>query len=115
MRRILLEIADKLRALLPECAAEACDTVPRNADVCGCSELVGVEGSGFARAMIGQNFVAGRGEGRARARVSDDLIPAAVVCVEEDHLDIDRPLLRRRFRELHLTVLILPLRIFIRA
>jgi hypothetical protein len=69
---------------------------PENADGCGCSELVGVEGICFARAMVSQNLVAGRGERRTRARVADDLIPAAVVGVEKDHFDIDRSRLGRR-------------------
>src|SRR3954452_12281961 len=97
-----------LSALHPECAAAGCDSVPRNAAVCGCSELVGVEAGCFARAMVGKNFVAGGRESRTGSRVSDDLIPAPVVSIEKDYLDIDRPGFRRRLGQFHLTVLIFP-------
>ena len=72
----------------------------------GCSELVWVQGCCFTCPKVLKNLSGLSRKGWPGLRVSNDFVPAPIISVEEDYLDINRPGLWRRFHQAYLPVFI---------
>lgn len=82
---------------------------PKSEDVFGCSELVGVQGRCFTCPIVMKNLIGFSGKSRPGLRISNNLVPAPIIRVKENDLNINRPGFWRRLRQADLPVFILAL------